>query len=70
LLSIEGAPFCSGFEPDTQNPTPKGAPFYIASDYRTSAVLGLYLSGLRVNQALERNRDEFETLVLSTGDRP
>jgi hypothetical protein len=35
LLSIEGAPFCSGFEPDTQNPTPKGAPFYIASDYRT-----------------------------------
>jgi len=31
LLSIEGAPFCSGFEPDTQNPTPKGAPFYIAS---------------------------------------
>src|ERR1700683_3721341 len=31
LLSIEGAPFCSGFEPNTQNPTPKGAPFYIAS---------------------------------------
>src|SRR5580698_9671013 len=33
-LSIEGAPFCSGFEPNTQNPTPKGAPFYIASDNR------------------------------------
>jgi hypothetical protein len=31
LLSIEGVPFCRGFEPNTQNPTPKGAPFYIAS---------------------------------------
>src|SRR5208282_2263871 len=33
-LSIEGAPFCCGFEANTQNPTPKGAPFYIASRYR------------------------------------
>src|SRR5208337_35546 len=33
-LSIEGAPFCSGFEPNTQNPTPRGAPFYIAAPYR------------------------------------
>jgi hypothetical protein len=31
VLSIEGVPFCRGFEPNTQNPTPKGAPFYIAS---------------------------------------
>src|SRR6202140_3675771 len=34
LLSIEGVPFCRGFEPNTQNPTPKWAPFYIASSYR------------------------------------
>jgi hypothetical protein len=26
-------------EPNTQNPTPKGAPFYIASDYRTSLTM-------------------------------
>src|SRR6202162_5546085 len=31
LLSIEGVPFWRGFELTTQNPTPKGAPFYIAS---------------------------------------
>src|ERR1700693_278304 len=48
LLSMQGAPFCCGFEPNTQNPTPKGVPFYIASDYRTLR----YLSGFRVNQDL------------------
>src|ERR1700733_3243290 len=37
-LSIEGAPFCCGFDANTQNPTPKGAPFYIASRNRTSPV--------------------------------
>ena len=36
LLSIEGVPFCRGFEPNTQNPTPKAAPFYIASAYRNA----------------------------------
>jgi hypothetical protein len=40
-LSIEGAPFCCGFEAEHSKPTPKGAPFYIASRYRTSSVLVL-----------------------------
>src|SRR5580704_19250317 len=37
LLSIEGVPFCGGFEPNTQNPTHKGAPFYIVSSSRNVA---------------------------------
>src|SRR5713101_4828974 len=35
LLSIEGVPFCRGCGKHP-NPTPKGAPFYIALRYRTS----------------------------------
>jgi hypothetical protein len=31
VLVIKGCFFLEGFEPNTQNPTPKGAPFYIAS---------------------------------------
>src|SRR5271163_2899774 len=31
VLVIKGCSFLEGFEPNTQNPTPKGAPFYIAS---------------------------------------
>jgi hypothetical protein len=33
-----------GFEAEHSKPTPKGAPFYIASDYRTCPVPVLYLS--------------------------
>src|ERR1700675_2738811 len=43
VLVIKGCSFLEGFEPNTQNPTPKGAPFYIASDYRTSCSLVLYI---------------------------
>src|SRR5271154_1793531 len=37
LLSIEGAPFCCGFGAEHSKPTPRGAPFYIASRNRTCA---------------------------------
>src|SRR5580693_358077 len=45
LLSIEGVPFCGGFEPNTQNPTPKGAPFYIASSPKKVAAKLFILQG-------------------------
>src|ERR1700691_1700037 len=51
-LSIEGAPFCCGFDANTQNPTPKGAPFYIASRNRKSTALELHLHDKSVNQEL------------------
>src|SRR5579864_7073261 len=56
LLSIEGVPFCRGFEPNTQNPTPKGAPFYIVSAYRQLAFgrcpsrLSEYSSGIPITE--------------------
>src|SRR5580658_4074020 len=37
-LSMEGAPFCWGFEAEHSKPTPRGAPFYIASRNRKSAL--------------------------------
>src|ERR1700747_3123319 len=37
VLVIKGV-LSGRVEPNTQNPTPKGAPFYIASPYRTCAV--------------------------------
>jgi hypothetical protein len=55
LLSIEGVPFRRGFEPNTQNPTPKGAPFYIASS------LGNNHRGVR-----ERNISGFPESAIET----
>jgi hypothetical protein len=49
---IKECSFLEGFEPNTQNLTPKGRPFYIASGYRTSASLPIRTSDWRFNSFL------------------
>jgi hypothetical protein len=49
---MEGVPFCCGFEANTQNPTPKGAPFYIASRYRPFEVTLHFVYQMGVESAL------------------
>src|SRR5580698_2707226 len=51
VLVIKGV-LSGRVEPNTQNPTPKGAPFYIASDYRTCDFVSIRMSGVRVNREL------------------
>src|SRR5712664_3970291 len=48
---IKGCSFLEGFEPNTQNLTPKGRPFYIALPYRRCEVT-LHLYEYGVTQAL------------------